>query len=246
MKTFWLILVTSFSLSAFAQSPDRILQLHLDYQYLLLTYKEPGVMSESGQFPGIRGQLRWNILPGAAVSVGGYYFDGNLLYDGATFGGVPVKQRTEDYVREYRVLGHYQVERFEFAAGFANRYWFNDMVISYTRGTEYEYIPLIARFNSAPWYFSLEYRLWRKGTNVSTMSRVDPTRRDVTFTQDRGSGYALEAGMQQPFGPIEAKVYLAYDRWDVADSDIRSDGTQNLIEPKNNTTTWILGFGLIF
>lgn len=238
------ILVTS--PVSYAQDSQSFFNLSLDYLYGNINYTEPGVMKESGQFPGIRGQLRLNLLSNVQLSAGGSYFDGHLFYEGATFGGTPVTQTTVDYFRDIRYLVHLKFDSVEFSSGVAERYWLNDLVISYKRRTEYKYIPIIIKYNAMPFYTQLEYRSWVEGTNVSTMSRVNPASRDVTFTQDKGGGYAIELGVEYPFGALKAKSFLVYDVWSVADSDIQNDNTQNLIEPKNNTKTYILGVGFTY
>ena len=241
-------LLIFFSGATLAQelSEDYLLKWGLDYQYVYMRYKEPGVMSESGQFPGVRGQLRLRPWSYFDVSLGGSYMDGNLEYNGATFDGTPVNTNTSDYVREYRLLLHKVINGFELSMGYAVRFWHNDMIISYTRDTEYKFIPLIARYSMDPFYFSVEYRLWLEGNNVSGVSKVVAGAHDVEFTQNTGEGFALEVGVQYPFGPVQGRVYVAYDYWNVAKSDIQSDGTQLLIEPKNNTSSYVLGVGFSY
>lgn len=221
-------------------------QYRLDLQYQHLTYEEPSVMTEEGQFSVFRGEAFWWYFGDYGASVGGYYTDGNLNYSGSTFGGTPVKVVTKDYIFEYFLKVHAKITNWELSFGYAHRVWHNDLVISYTRKTKYDYYPLSVTYNFEPFYGRFEYRIWGQGKNLSTMSRVDPTARDVTFSQNSGTGWVLEAGVVYPWGPLKVKTYLAWDYWSVANSDIQNDNTQNLIEPENNTTTIILGVGFIY
>lgn len=223
-----------------------LFQYRLDLQYLRKSYEEPSVMTEKGQFTVFRGEAFWWYFGDYGGSIGGYYTDGNMNYNGATFGGTPVQVVTKDYIFEYFLKVHARIPNWEFSLGYAHRVWHNDLVISYTRKTKYTYYPLSVTYKYEPFFVRLEYRIWGEGKNLSTMSRVNASARDVTFTQNSGSGYVLEVGAQYPWGPMQVKTYLALDLWYVDDSDIQNDNTQNLIEPGNSTESIILGVGFIY
>lgn len=229
-----------------ASSATGDFQYRLDLQYLRKNYEEPSVMTEKGQFTVFRGEAFWWYFGNFGGSVGGYYTSGTMNYTGATFSGTPVKVVTKDYIYEYFLKAHAKIPNWEFSLGYAHRVWHNDLVISYTRKTKYTYYPLSATYRYEPFYFRFEYRIWGEGKNLSTMSRVDASARDVTFTQSSGSGYVFEIGVQYPWGPMQVKTYLAYDTWIVDDSDIQNDNTQNLIEPHNKTESFLLGVGFIY
>lgn len=220
--------------------------LHIDYTYMDMTYKEPDVMSEKGRLPGVRAELGLSLMPGLAISAGGEYYDGHLNYDGATFGGTPVKQVTNDYVRDLRALVHLMWAPFVLSAGVGDRYWFDDLVISYRRRTQYQYTPIILTYNMGGIYLSAETDLWGKGTNKSHMSDVNPAHSDVSFKLGKGSGLGFEAGMFIPSALGATRVFLRYHKWNVEQSDVQNDGVNNLVEPKNETTTVTAGIGLAF
>lgn len=250
MRAAFALFFGTLSANVFAEglgsSSSGLIQVSADYLYANLVYKEPGVMKESGRFPGVRGEAKLNLFESIGFSAGGSYLDGHLFYEGATFGGTPVTQTTRDYVRDLRYLAHLRYEGSYLKFGYAERLWHNDLIISYVRVTKYNYYPIIIGSQMGPFYTQAEYRIWSKGKNISTMSRVNASAHDVEFTQDKGEGYALEVGATYPFGDFQARVFLAYDHWSVKASDVQNDGTQNLIEPENNTTTCIFGMGLSF
>lgn len=229
---------------AWAQEVNRF-WLSADYTYTDFKYKEPGVMSEHARFAGIRGEVGVNLFGGLGVSAGGEYADGHTDYDGATFSGTPVKTITNDYLRQTQFLAHYTMGAMVFSAGQAERYWYNDLVISYRRRTRYNYIPLYFTYRGGPVYFRVEHDIWQKGWNKSHMHDVSAASNDVEFKLGDGKGYGAEIGYVIQ-GPISTRIFLAYHKWDVKESDIQWDGTQYLIEPKNNTTEVKLGLGIMF
>lgn len=219
--------------------------LNLDYTYTDLVYKEPGLMSERGQLAGIRGELGVNMAGLFAISAGGEYQDGNLYYDGSTFGGTPVKTVTKDYIRRTEFLAHGFYGPVQVSVGLAERYWFDDLVISYRRRTRYNYIPVYFTYRTESLYFKIEHDVWQKGWNKSHMRDVNPAARDVEFTLGAGTGMGVEIGYMFQ-GTVSTRIFAAYHKWDVKESDVQSDGTQLLIEPKNNTTEVKVGIGLGF
>lgn len=246
-------LITSFTSAQFRSQPNSLptsdrsrdlFSIQLNTEIMHMHYEEPSVMNEKNFLPGVSGEIRWNPLFNFGLSFGGSHFDGHLHYTGATFDGVPVEVITRDYVTNYRLMGHFYFENWDFSAGIAKREWFDDLIISYTRTTRYQYFPVRARLQMNPFYVAAEYRLWGGGENISTMSKVDPARSDVTLKQNSGMGYALELGVDYPFGAFDGQLHLIFDYWSVEDSEVQSDGVQPLVEPKNFTRSVSLGFGL--
>ncbi len=220
--------------------------LNLDYTYTDFAYKEPGYMNEKGRLAGIRGEVGINFFGMLGVSAGGEYQDGHLNYDGSTFSGTPVKQVTKDYVRRTEYLAHFFYGPMTLSAGMAERYWFDDLVISYRRRTRYNYIPVYLSYRMDAVYLKFEHDIWQKGWNKSHMSDVNASARDVEFTLGTGTGMGVELGYLLFAGTVATRIFVAYHKWDVKESDVQSDGTQNLIEPKNNTTEIKVGLGLGF
>lgn len=229
---------------AFAQEGGRA-WLAVDYTFTDIKYKEPGVMSEHGRLAGIRGEFGLNLFGGFGVSIGGEYQDGNLDYDGSTFGGTPVKVITNDYIRQTQALAHIAYGPAVLAVGMAERYWYDDLVISYRRRTRYNYIPVFLTYRAAQTYIRVEHDIWQKGWNKSHMSDVNPAAQDVEFKLGTGSGMGIELGYVFP-AMIRTRIFVSYHKWEIKESDVQSDGTQNLIEPKNNTTEIKAGIGLVF
>jgi hypothetical protein len=220
--------------------------VHLDMVYDHIKYEEPGVMNEEGGIGGMRGEIGFQVLNWVSLGIGGMYMDGRLFYDGSTFNGTPAKTITADYFRESFAKLHFGFSSFVFSLGYAQRYWYNDLIVSYRRRTEYTYTPVELTYVTTPFYATLSYYSWTEGENKSHMSDVDPARLDVTVAQKKGNGYALEVGRIIAASPISARVFLGYQKWDVERSEIGNDGTQNLVEPKNNTDTYRIGLGMMF
>jgi hypothetical protein len=220
--------------------------LQLDYTYSDLNYKEPQ-MSEKAQLAGIRGEAGFNFGGLFALSAGGEYQDGHTNYDGATFTGTPVKQVTNDYLRDTRLMLHLVYMPVVFSAGIGERYWYNNLVVSYRRRTDYKYTPLVVSYSTGGMYIRFEQDLWTKGTNTSQMHDVNAAAHDVQFTLGTGTGMAVEVGYFIPNAMAGAThLYVRYQHWSVKQSDVQNDGTQNLMEPDNNSTTIQAGIGLQF
>lgn len=227
-------------------SQNSILVFSADYQFLSVNYKESEGAKINGEFPAARGQIKLNLLSWFSLSAGGSYYDGHMFYEGPLFGGAEVKQTTVDVFRDVRYLGHFRLGNMDVALGQAERWWLNDVLGSYKRYSEYKYNPVILTYYGSPFYSQVEYRIWNEGTNLSTMEKVNASANNVTFIQDKGSGYAFEMGMMFPFGPFLNRIYFAYDFWSVDMSDTKNDGTQDLVIPKNTTKTYIFGMGFSF
>lgn len=202
-------------------------------------------MTEHGRLAGVRGDLGFYLFSNFGLSAGGEYQDGNLDYDGATLTNTQIKQVTKDYIRRTEFLGHFAYGGFILSAGVAERYWFDDLVVSYRRRTRYDYNPIYLTYRMRGFYVRYEHDLWKKGWNKSHMHDVNVAANDVEFTLGKGTGFGGEIGLVIP-GALATRLFLAYHKWSVKESDVQSDGTQSLIEPANNTTEMKVGLGLSF
>lgn len=240
-----LIVFLLFGFSAHGQWQSRR-WLHVDYTYSQITYKEPGLMTEMGRYAGVRGELGINILDYVAVSAGGSYMDGNMDYDGSTFDGTPMKVITNDYFRDTRLLAHVIATPFVLSLGAAQRYWYNDMVISYRRRTRYDYQPVILTYYQEGFYVRYEHAVWGQGWNKSHMSDTGGNRSDVEFKLGKGTGMGVEVGVFLPTPVFATHLFASYYKWTVKESDVQFDGVNNLVEPTNNTATLQIGLGVAF
>lgn len=246
MKTIsLLLLLASWSSSAFAWNRAGN-WFHIDYTYSQITYQEPTVMKETGNFAGVRGELGLNLLGWGAISAGGSYMDGHMNYDGSTFDGTAIKTITKDYFRDTRILVHAMSFPFTLSFGVAQRYWYDDLVISYRRRTRYDYNPIILTYTDPTFYLRYEQDLWSKGWNKSHMSDVSNSRRDVEFELGKGTGMGIELGLFAPTQGYISHLFVAYHKWTVKQSNVQNDGTSNLVEPDNQTETLQLGLGIVF
>jgi hypothetical protein len=209
-------------------------------------YEEPGVMTERGRLPGYQFDVKYKGLEIIHLFFQYSQWAGHLEYDGATFAGTPLKQTTDDYVREYRALFYLNGPIFSPYLGYGQRYWRNDLVISYVRDTTYFYFPIGIEAKWLFFFFGAEYKSFLGGENKSFMSDTGGGRRDVKMDQENGRGYHLEAGVLIPIAMITTKVTLKYEKWNIEDSKTANDGVDTLVEPKNNSTLMSLNIGLIF
>jgi hypothetical protein len=229
---------------SFAQGGNRF-WLSTDYTFTDFKYKQTGHMNENARFAGIRGEIGVNLFGSFAVSAGGEYADGHSNYDGATLGGASIKTVTKDYVRQTQWLGHITFGSMVVSSGIAERYWYNDLVVSYRRRTRYNYIPVFFSYRAGPIYFKAEHDFWQKGWNKTHRSDVSAAAQDVEFKLGQGTGMGAEIGYVIP-GAIHTRIFVAYHKWDVKESDSQSDGTQSLVEPASNTTEVKAGIGFAF
>lgn len=229
-----------------AQQTGRGAWLNVDYTYTDLTYKQE-LMIENGRLAGVRGDLGFDLASFMGIGVGGSYQDGNLGHKGTTLTGTTLNGLTKDYIRETHALLHLYYGQAVISAGMAEREWYNDLVASNRRRTTYKYYPVSLTFHRRMLYVKAETLIWAKGKNKSYMSDVSALQKDVEFTQDSGSGYGVELGLLIPTAMgARTRIYVAYQRWEVKDSDTQFDGVYYLKEPKNNTTILQAGIGLSF
>ncbi|OQW49863.1 MAG: hypothetical protein A4S09_11485 [Proteobacteria bacterium SG_bin7] len=244
MKTSLVLLFLTLPIVAISQeSSNQLLVLGLTYSQM--NYEEPGAMTEKGGNGGVQGEFFYGLGASWNVSVFGGYWDGRLFYDGATFSGTPVQTITRDYIADARLYLNANFSPFQISIGYGRRFWYNDMVISYRRRTEYNFVPIILKYTSGSIYYRVEYDIWAGGLNRSHMSDTGGGRTDVEFKQNSGTGFGGEVGWM--FGSNPATIiFLNLHRWDVEASETGFDGVDLLVEPKNNTQTITLGIGLGF
>lgn len=239
------LFVTITSISAFAQSTSGN-WWSADYIYDQFQYREPGSMKETGGMPGARMEVGASLAPQISLGVGGRYASGHLTYDGATTGGAPVITTTKDRHWHIQSKLYFMFDQWQLAAGWARRFLYNDLVISYRREQTYEYVPIGLTYYSGSFFFTYEHRHFLKGLNKSYMHDIDPNRKDIELKQKSGRGYAIEIGTILPSQSVKTKVSLAYESWNVNASEVKNDGVQDLVEPKNETQEFIFSIGLIF
>jgi hypothetical protein len=232
------------SLSASADAPP--LWLKLAGTYTDLAYKE-SKMNEKGQLSGVSGELGMALFGTLGVSAGGEYMSGSPQYSGETLDGTSIHALTKDYVRDLRVLGHMFLGPIVISGGVGQRYWYEDLVTSYRRSTQYDYYPVFVTYHYRYFYVRGETDLWKGGKSTAFMSDTSRLRKDVHFKQSKGSGFGAELGCMIPTAAgLAARVFIAYHSWDIKASDVQNDGVDNLVEPDNTTTTLQLGIGLNF
>ncbi len=229
--------------------------ISIGYTAYDMDYEEPGVMNESSDLNDIKGYSISAFHHNTYV-VGLEYesLKGNLHYDGATFSGTPIQTETKDEVWNGRVLIGYTVSPdtiLYFGYGF--RHWFDDLVISYTRTTEYQYVPLGLYYNlldDSPLklFFLAEYDYFIEGKNKSTLSRTGTGRNDVTVRQSDGYGFRLALESLYSLEPVSFGLDMFYQYWALEDSESKPSGfgSEFVKEPKNNTSIFGITFKVVY
>jgi hypothetical protein len=245
-NTVFVIIIVIWSWARPAQAQwQSVNWLHVAYTYTDLTYKQSG-MSEKGRVLGVRGEAGLNLFPRFALSVGGEYQDGNLNHDGTTLTGTTLKEITTDYFRDLRAMAHFIYTPLVISVGMGQRYWYDNLIGTYRRRTQYDYIPLIVTTNKGPLYIQGEWDFWRKGYNTSQIADLGGAHHDVDLNQNSGGGMAFEIGYRLFSGKMMTRLFLNYRKWQVHKSDTANDGVENVTEPDNNTVTLQGGIGLDF
>ncbi len=220
--------------------------LGVSYLYNQMVYKEAALMNEKGHLNGIGADFLFNFNPIFQLNLQGKWLNGNLEYSGATFSGTPLSQTTKDVVTEYRGLLAMKLGRLHFYSGYGQRYWFDDLVISYRREETYHYIPIGTRLILRPFYLSYEFRHFLDGLNSSHMGDIGGGRHDVTMKQKSGKGYSLELGHLTQLGRFDVKIAVSYEYWNIENSVTSNDGVNTLVEPHNSTNTYGASIGLFY
>lgn len=238
-----LIISLLFSWQLQAQEANSASNIKVSLVFANTAYEEPDVMTEKGGNGGVEAELGYGFSPTFGVSLFGAYWDGRLHYEGSTFGGTPVETITADFVSDTRLYLNTKLSSLQISLGYGRRFWYNDLVISYRRRTEYKFVPLKITFTSGSLYYAVEYDHWLEGLNKSHMADVGGGRSDVELPQKTGMGYGLEVGWI--LAPM-AQAFIRVHKWMVDPSETAFDGVDTLVEPENNTLTTTVGMGLVF
>ncbi|MFP3983400.1 MAG: hypothetical protein ACLFV2_06885 [Desulfurivibrionaceae bacterium] len=240
----------------------------IGFDAMFMDYEESGAMEEDGDLYGVTGKYtfhgRWH---GRWMCEAGLrYLEGDLDYEGRTFGGSPAVAESEDWVMEARFLvgRDYGPKRGILVTPFSGmgyRFWNSDIqgAEGYEREVEYLYSPVGVRLSSSlspNWDLGLsaEYDIFWGGNVKTYLSDVDPGFSDPEVDQDAGYGYGLKlsASLERRLSPgytLAVEPYLNY--WDIDDSDreivyYNGVGFFEVYEPENKTTSYGCRINLIF
>lgn len=196
---------------------------------------------------------------------------GSLDYDGQTWGGIPVKEDSDDWIVEGRFLfGHdyylrgpmgYRGHFITPYIGLGLRCWYNDTEGrgGYAREVRYWYFPIGMKINghlSDHWTCTInaEYDFFLGGRVKSRFSDIHPGYNDPAVDQDIGEGYGcrFSLGFTRKLDKTHAvalEPYITY--WHIDESDIglltfHGMPDTYIIEPANKTTSYGLRIGLEF
>jgi hypothetical protein len=253
-KTFLLTFLAVFLFngsSAFGLSPSA---LDVGIQLSHITYKEPGLMQESGVMYGVTAAYT-RIGPDLMWKVDGTLTTGEVEYVGSYWDGTPLTfSGIRDTMFETRaVLGSTEFVNISSYylpyIGIGYRYLFDgadEMPGGYRRESNYVYIPLgidgmVTTKGRWSVGFTAEYDYFISGKQYSYLSDGDPGYHDIENKQS--SGYGLRGSLRfirSGRNDIILEPFIKY--WKIAESDMvpltynGATTPYGVVEPENNST----------
>lgn len=223
-----------------------------------ITYKEPGVMKETGIMMGLVGSFAYH-KERFIGKVEARYTTGDVDYDGQTQAGTPLKMSDiPNVMQEFRLLGGIKLGQPKAPTilyiGLGSRYLNDDSsgkVGGYERQSYYRYMPvgidIDMSSDRATVWMTVEYDFFLGGTQTSCLSDAVPGLNDVENKQDDGYGFRCAIGFESK----NSVTKLFIRRWNIKDSDLADITYYGTTigygqEPKNNSTemglSWVWRF----
>jgi hypothetical protein len=218
-----------------------------------ITYKEPGLMRESGIMYGVTGAYT-RVRPGLMWRIDGTLTTGQVEYVGSYWDGTPLTVKgIQDTMFETRaVLGptdFVNISSYYLPfIGIGYRYLYDGadkMAGGYRRESNYIYIPLGVDglvTTKGRWSvgFTAEYDMFISGKQYSYLSDADPGYNDMENTQDSGYGYRASLKfMREGKQNLTIEPFVKYWKIDKSNTTtITYYGTPvgSGYEPSNNST----------
>jgi hypothetical protein len=232
--------------------PSQNNALDVGLQLSQITYKEPGIMKETGFMYGLF--LSYDHRKEIMAKFDGLLTFGQIKYEGATWNGEPLTiSGIKDTMIELRaVLGPAEPFSDTLAVipyiGVGYRYLYdgaNNTPGGYRRESNYFYLPIGIESpfpTGTGWTvgFSLEYDLFLQGKQVSYVSDADPGFNDVENKQS--SGYGLRGSLRfikSGRNSIILEPFVKY--WNISESSVSlltlyGSPYMYVVEPANNST----------
>jgi hypothetical protein len=253
MRTFVLLLACSVLGTADAAAASlRPESFDAGLQLSHITYREPGLIRESGIMYGVTASYTG---VGRAImgKVDGTLSHGSVDYVGSYQDGTPLTiSNIKDTMFEVRgVIGTtdfvYVTSYYLPYIGLGYRYLYDGADVApggYRRESNYLYIPLgiegvPATRGAWSFGFTLEYDLFLRGTQCSHLSDADPGFNDVENEQSSGYGYRASLRFLRS-GTHDIIIEPFYKYWNIDESDaelLTFYGTPYayVVEPENNS-----------
>jgi len=227
-----------------------------DCEISTITYKEPGLMEESGTMYFLNCSLTERFNKEIFMREELRYGYGLVNYKGSTWAGTPLNiADIPDYLTEVRfVLGNdipsFGSSFFTPYLGFGYRFLSDNSQLrsasGYRREANYLFSPIGVEFTSplgkySFWGTGIEYDSFISGRQMSYLSDADPGYHDAMNEQKRG--YGLRASLKYSFasGDADYVIKIFETTWEIENSDF-ADLTKNgvnigyVYEPKNIST----------
>lgn len=255
-----IIPVSVFLISFSADAVDNHVSALQKHQFSLgldvghMTYSE-NIIDIDGFLYGLSGQYRYHGANKFILNANLSFVGGGLEYDGETWGGVPLKADSDDWIIECRGFMGYQLTTLTSKSivpylGFGYRYWNNQInnAGGYEREIQYLYLPIGITINHQnnvdwTWGFTVEYDVFLKGNVKSHFSDLNPDFNNPENDQDLFSGFGIGLSFHWDKKINQRKIFSIepyFRYWSVDDSDIAAL-TENgvpilyVIEPENDT-----------
>jgi len=234
-------------------APSQDDALDVGVQLSHITYKEPGIMKQTGFMYGML--LSYTLRKELMVKFDGLLTFGQMKYEGSTWGGTPLTVTgINDNMFELRaVFGPADPLSDTVAVipyiGLGYRYLYdgaNNSPGGYRRESNYLYLPIGIESPSSSrtgWTvgFTLEYDLFLRGRQVSYLSDSDAGFNDIENSQS--SGYGVRGSLRfvrSGRNTVVLEPFVKY--WNIAESDAvpltyyGAPTIYDIYEPENNST----------
>jgi len=237
-------------------SEVQIPRLELSSEISQISYKEPGVMKQSGNMSGL--SVAYTYFDDIVIRFETRLTSGQVDYSSINTGSM---ESIEDILFEFRAITGFNISPDEECIilpyfGYGYRYLEDDSQgrvtstghLGYKREANYYYSPIGLciikdKGNGFVLQANLEYDLFLQGIQKSYLSDAIPSRSDLENKQKNGYGYraSLKIKKQQKCFDISIEPYMIY--WNIGQSESADISDSGIIqgfgyEPKNYSTEY--------
>lgn len=215
-----------------------------------VTYKEPGIMKESGVMKGVAGSCKYS-HKSKTIEVEGRFASGTVDYSSNNTGSIDNK---DNYTTEWRILGGQSFRLTKNSTltpyigwGFRKLHDEGTGRISttghfnYDRTAVWQYSPIGIKVNSGlngKWSIetTIEYDFFWRGKQKSQLGDADPAHKNITNVQEKGHGARISLSITRKFQNFSLEIKPFIRSWFIEDSNPADSGAGGqMVEPGNRT-----------